>query len=243
MPDLQIQARALGDPTRFAIFRYVADATTEVDIAELTTHFDLNHNSIRQHLAKLVEARLVLESRAAPRGQGRPRLLYAVEPTAESRWGVIGPYEQLSMLLTEVVRSGDLPEEVGRRAGVRHRLGAQVASETPLEEFAQVMGRLGFDPEVEQRKGAVVLTLRSCPYASAVLTDPGTVCQLHLGLARGLAESIGGLEVDQLVPRDPRTTRCEVHCRLVGGPGAPPEGDEPVRSGLQPGEKSARSQK
>lgn len=241
MPDLQIQARALGDPTRYSIFRYLADASVPVDIAELTARFDLNHNSIRQHLAKLVEARLVLESRAAPRGQGRPRLLYAVEPSTESRWGVIGPYEQLSMLLTEVVRSGDQPEEVGRRAGVRHRLGARAASEAPLAEFARVMGRLGFDPDVKQHDGAAVLTLRSCPYSSAVLTDPGTVCQLHLGLARGIAESVGGLAVDQLIPHDPRTARCELHCRLAAGPDEP-AGDETLhRSGPQAGSDSARS--
>ena len=54
---LQEQARALGDPTRHGIFRYVADAARPVDIAELTEHFGVNHNAIRQHLAKLVRAR------------------------------------------------------------------------------------------------------------------------------------------------------------------------------------------
>ena len=64
-PTLQEQARALGDPTRHAIFRYLADAGTPVDVAELTEHFGLNHNAIRQHLAKLVHAGLVTEGRAA----------------------------------------------------------------------------------------------------------------------------------------------------------------------------------
>ena len=45
IPTLQEQARALGDPTRHAIFRYVADAGTPVDVAELTKHFALNHNA------------------------------------------------------------------------------------------------------------------------------------------------------------------------------------------------------
>jgi DNA-binding transcriptional ArsR family regulator len=61
---LQEQARALGDPTRYAIFRYVADApaASPAGIAELTEHLGLNHNAIRQHLAKLCDAGLVVEA-------------------------------------------------------------------------------------------------------------------------------------------------------------------------------------
>ena len=59
MNSLQVQARALGDPTRHEIFRYLIDAGDEVDVAELTNHVGLNHNAVRQHLTKLVDAGLV----------------------------------------------------------------------------------------------------------------------------------------------------------------------------------------
>lgn len=217
MSDLQIQARALGDPTRHAVFRYLADAGAVVDVAELTSHFGLNHNAIRQHLAKLVEANLVVESSAAPSGRGRPRLLYALDPSAESRWGVTGPYERLAMMLTEVVRSGDAPVEVGRRAGLRQRLGHRAASNEPAAAFAEVMGRQGFEPTVAHRGEAIEVTLHTCPFVSAVLTDPDTVCELHLGLAQGIAEAVGGLEVDELIPKDPRRAQCKLRCRLTDG--------------------------
>ena len=68
MTTLQQQARALGDPTRHAIFRYIADGDGPADVAEITAHFGLNHNAIRQHLAKLISAGLVVETTAAPRG-------------------------------------------------------------------------------------------------------------------------------------------------------------------------------
>jgi len=216
--ELQIQARALGDPTRHGVFRYVADAGVPVDVAELTAHFGLNHNAIRQHLAKLVDANLVVESAAAPSGRGRPRLLYALDPSAESRWGVTGPYERLAMLLTEVVRSGDAPEIVGRRAGLRQRLGHREVSNVPAEAFAEVMSRQGFDPVVVQRGEDIEITLQTCPFASAVLTDPDTVCELHLGLARGVAEAVGGLEVNELIPRDPRRAQCKLRCRIIEDP-------------------------
>ncbi|HEX7094249.1 MAG TPA: helix-turn-helix domain-containing protein, partial [Acidimicrobiales bacterium] len=99
MTTLQEQARALGDPTRHAIFRHIADADHPVGIAELTDAFGLNHNAIRQHVAKLVAAGLVIESKATGSGRGRPRLQYVVSPAVEGQWGTTGPYERLSRLL------------------------------------------------------------------------------------------------------------------------------------------------
>src|SRR5690606_4634407 len=113
---LQQQARALGDPTRHSIFRHLLDAARPVGVAQLNERFPLNHNAIRQHLAKLVAAGLVRESKAPAVGRGRPRLLYEVDPSVEGTWGTAGPYERLSTLLVEIIRSGASPEEVGRRA-------------------------------------------------------------------------------------------------------------------------------
>lgn len=216
MSSLQVQARALGDPTRHEIFRYLVDAGTDVDVAELTDHVGLNHNAVRQHLAKLVDAELVEEARARPSGRGRPRLLYRVAPTAESRWGVAGPYERLAVLLAEVVRTGDAPEAVGARAGRRLIMGGSGASVDAVARFEDAMARQGFDPTVQARGDEVEVVLRSCPLASAVLADADTVCQLHLGLARGAAEAIGGIEVDQLEPKDPRRAHCRLRCHLTG---------------------------
>ncbi len=214
MSELQIQARALGDPTRHQIFAYLLDADVPVGVAELTDYVGLNHNAIRQHLAKLVDAHLVLESTAPQQGRGRPRLQYVVDPATESRWGATGPYERLSMLLTEVVRSGEDPVEVGRRAGLRLRLGADAAVE-PVSAFVEQMARQGFDPAVRRDGRSLDVTLQVCPFSSAVLTDPDTVCSLHLGLAQGVAEAVGGIEVDELVPRDPRRAHCRLRCQVT----------------------------
>lgn len=54
MSALQEQARALGDPTRHRILRYVADAGRPVGVAELAEQVALNHNAVRRHLAKLM---------------------------------------------------------------------------------------------------------------------------------------------------------------------------------------------
>jgi len=212
MTTLQQQARALGDPTRHRIFRHIADADEPVTVAELTALLDLNHNAIRQHLAKLVDAGLVSESTAPPGGPGRPRLIYTVDPAADSRWGVTGPYERLSLLLAEIIRTGDTAVEVGRRAG-----RAQPARRTgtdPVADIVEAMAREGFDPEIRRQGDRVDVILRNCPFESTALADPGTVCALHLGLAEGLASGTDGIEVEELTPTDPRRPRCRLHLRI-----------------------------
>jgi predicted ArsR family transcriptional regulator len=203
---LQQQARALGDPTRHSIFRYIADSDGPADVAEMTAHFRLNHNAIRQHLAKLIDAELVVETKASASGRGRPRLQYTVDPAADGRWGVTGPYERLSVMLTEMIRNRESPVEAGARAGRRHHVGG-ASAERALAGITAAMARGGFDPEVRHRRERTEIVLRNCPFESAALADPDTVCSLHLGIAQGLAEGTE-LVVEDLIRRDPRRANC-----------------------------------
>lgn len=214
MNSLQIEARALGDPTRHELFRYIVDAAWPVDVAELTEHLGLHHNAIRQHLSKLVEAGLVLEATSSPVGRGRPRLCYTVDPSAESRWGVTGPYERLALLLTEIIRSGDSPEVVGRRAAHQVQAASSDAAD-PVADLVDAMERHGFEPSAKRRGTQVDIVLGACPFETAALADPDIICGLHLGLALGAADAIGGLVIDELVPRDPRRGLCRLRCHVA----------------------------
>lgn len=213
MNGLQQQARALGDPTRHAIFRYIADADEQVGVAKLTDWFGLNHNAIRQHLAKLLDAGLVVESTVASGGRGRPRLLYEIDPAVESRWGVIGPYERLSLLLSEIITTGDTPQDVGRRAGQNYRSSAADPGDA-VTNMTEAMTRMGFDPVVSRKGTRVDLVLDTCPFVSTALADPGTVCSLHLGMAHGIAEGTATV-VDELVAKDPRRAKCRLRLHTV----------------------------
>jgi predicted ArsR family transcriptional regulator len=196
------------------VFRYITDEQRPVDVAELTEHLGLHHNAIRQHLAKLTEAGLISEGTAPRVGRGRPRLVYTVDPSADSRWGATGPYERLSLMLTEIIRSGDSPVDVGRRFGARADVAASHGAD-PVSDLVDAMERQGFAPVATRRRDQVDIVLRACPFETTALADPDTVCGLHLGMALGVAETLDGVVVDELLPRDPRRGSCRLRCHVA----------------------------
>ena len=211
---LQQEARALGDPTRHRIFRYVADAGRAVTISELTGHVSLNHNAVRQHLAALKDARLVvseLEDRVVP---GRPRLLYRLHPEVLDRWGTTGSYSWLAGLLARAVRHKQDPRQVGRDEGRRQAAGLPGGDRTV--QLTAEMERRGFRPTTTRSGSSTEFVLGRCPFADVARSDPGTVCRLHLGLAEGLAEGLDRLEVERLVAKDPQMAGCRLIVRQRG---------------------------
>jgi predicted ArsR family transcriptional regulator len=215
-PTLLAQSRALGDPTRHAIFQYVRDALRPVGVAEMTAHFGLNHNAIRQHLAKLRDASLVIEERGRSAGPGRPPLQYRPTPGAVERWGGAGPFEALSMMLLDLLRGEGSPEEVGRRAGYRLAVeyGADAAAVDILDAIAR---RLGFEPRVEDTPVGTDVVLDRCPFLGPADAAPEIVCRLHLGIAEGIADAAADdSTIQDLVIRPPRRAGCRIQ---VGTPG------------------------
>ena len=213
--ELQQEARALGDPTRHRLFRYVAEASRPVGVAELTDFVQLNHNAVRQHLAVLKDAGLVVEEVEERSRPGRPRLLYRLAPETAGRWGTPGAYAWLAGLLSDAVRRRLEPRQVGRQEG--HRRGAELAgSGESVQLLEGEIERRGFRPTRMERGRKVEFVLGRCPFADVADSDPDTVCQLHLGLAEGLAEALGGLDVEGLVAKDPRRAGCRLTVRRQG---------------------------
>jgi predicted ArsR family transcriptional regulator len=211
---LQQQARALGDPTRHAIYRQLAEAGGPVGIAELVEGVGVSHNAVRQHLAKLVDARLVVERRASPTGPGRPRLVYEVDPVAASTWGGPGPYERLSRLLLEVIRSGRTPEDVGRAAADSFRVPEPTGD--AVVDLQGAMARQGFEPEARTVRSGAEVVLHTCPFESIASADRDVVCSLHLGIADGLTDG-STMSVGELVANDPRRADCRIRLRAPDG--------------------------
>lgn len=212
----QREAKALGDPTRHRLFRHIAEASEPVGVAELTALVRLNHNAVRQHLAVLRDAGLVVEGVEQRSRPGRPRLLYRLAPEAAGRWGTPGGYAWLASLLSDAVRRRLEPRQVGRQDG--HLRGAELAGGGDrLDLLEEELERRGFRPTRTERGRKVELALGRCPFADVAEPNPDTVCQLHLGLAEGLAEGLGGLDVEGLIPKNPHRAGCRLIVRRHAG--------------------------
>ncbi len=208
---VQRQARALGDPTRHAIFRHVAAAGEPVRVAGLAKHFGLNHNAVRQHLAKLCDAGLLIEDQAPRSGPGRPALQYRSSPEAASAWDTLGAYSQLAVMLAEAISSGRSPREVGAETG---RRVASADRADAVDELQAEMARRGFHPRRVDGTSSIELVLQRCAFQVVALANPEVVCQLHLGLAEGITDALGGdVEVAGLVAENAEQANCRLEVR------------------------------
>jgi predicted ArsR family transcriptional regulator len=212
--NLQPEAKALASPTRYRIFRYIAESARPVTVGELTSYLGFNHNAIRQHLAVLVDAGLITGTVEPARGRGRPRLLYRLDPETAGFWETAGPYQYLASLLASAAQDGLNPREAGQAAGRKAaRLVDVDGNLDPAGGIESQLQQRGFRPERIEKGSRVDFVLGHCPFAAVAADHPGSVCQLHLGLLEGLAENVTGLEVVRLVNKNPHRAGCRVVLR------------------------------
>lgn len=219
------QARALGHATRHAIFQLIDGADEPPGVRELADALGLHHSAVRQHLAQLLEADLVLEERDAVVRRGRPRQVYRRAPGVLGVWGSENHFERLAALLLDAVRTRAEPRAVGRDAGwaVATSPAEQEAARgrRAYDVLTDLVAAHGFAPVQAGPPSAPELVLERCPYASLATAAPDIVCELHRGLAEGMAEGLAGCEgpvrVVKLLRRDPVVAGC----RLVLRPAAP----------------------
>jgi predicted ArsR family transcriptional regulator len=215
---VQRQARALGDPTRYDIFRFVAASPGPVRVATLAEYLGFNHNAVRQHLAKLTEAGLLTEERAFPTTTGRPPLEYRMAPTAMGSWGAPGPYELLALMLLEIAE-GHSPAEAGADAGRALASGCPPDA-NPLDTLEAEMARRGFEPRRVVNGPTTEFVLHRCPFVAAATAHPEVVCEIHRGLAAGILDGMNAeQQVSELVVHAPADAGCRL--RIERRPPAP----------------------
>ena len=215
-PDpVERRAQALAEPARRRVWDAVRAAPVPVGVAELAESLGVHPNTVRLHLARLVEAELVAEEVEADRHPGRPGYRYraaGTDPVAEAV-----AYRRLATLLAQAVRAGTGARAAGRAAGAAD--AARLAGSDPVEAILHALAAEGFAPEVAQTSSErVEVVLRACPFADAAAEDPATICQLHLGLAEGAAQAIGGLTVDGLRINEPHRAGCQLQLHRVPQP-------------------------
>lgn len=216
----EARVRALAEPARRRVWDAVRAAGRPVGVAELARRCGVHPNTIRLHLARLVDAGLVAEEREPDRHPGRPG--YRYRPLAEDPVSEAVAYRRLAGLLASALRRGESARQAGRAAGARAATAAGAAAAVardggdPVAAVIDVLAEEGFDPEpVRLSASAVEIVLRRCPFWEVAAEDPAVVCELHRGLAEGAAESIGGLTVEGLQVAEPGRGACRLRLRVV----------------------------
>ncbi len=212
--EMQRQAKALGEPSRFRLFRHIVEADDPVLVAELTELLGFHHNAIRQHLAVLVEAGLVAETverRATP---GRPRKRYSPRLDALDAFGPLaGSYQRLADLLLDLATGSDEPYAVGRRAETEATGPTPEDRADPVPGLVDQLTVSGFQPSLVDE----TIVLGHCPFADVAARSPGVICELHRGLLDGHLDRCGSELQADLRPRDPHQAGCEVILRPSSG--------------------------
>src|ERR1051326_6703094 len=120
--DLLAMLKALGDETRFSMYRELASSTRGMSAQELADSLGLHANTVRLHLERLREAGLV-EVEAVHRGTvGRPQHVYSLAPGAPG----VGFDPPSHTLLARPPRSRSCVKAL---TGKMHRLGFDPSSE------------------------------------------------------------------------------------------------------------------
>jgi predicted ArsR family transcriptional regulator len=216
---LQRQAHALGNPTRFAIFKDVAKAGVPVRVAALVERFGLNHNAIRQHLAKLCQAELLVEEFAPRTGPGRPALQYRLAADVAGTWGTASPYERLAVLLLEMAAEGLSAKEVGAQAARRAAAGAAAdVDRPPMDHLVALLRQHGFEVQNIDGSAEVGMVLGCPPCSLASHAHAKIACGLHRDLAEGILLGLGSqLEVIHVRVEGPGPPACTLELRPTQG--------------------------
>lgn len=191
--------------SRAALVEALRRGGRAMTVQELADAVGLHTNSVRFHLARLIQAGAVREERSAPTGPGRPRLVYSIATGAgggEDGYQLLA--EALSEHLAQVLPD---PDEVAIRAGEQRArrmmhggAARQPATEAEGRELVTALMReYGFDPEWDP--DGERLWLRNCPLRPLSDREPSVTCSVHLGLLRGTLDAAATpLEVTSLDP-------------------------------------------
>jgi predicted ArsR family transcriptional regulator len=195
-------ARALGEDTRFRIYRHLCRSDAPVAVTALADEFSLHPNAIRQHLSRLEQANLVV-SRAerGGGGAGRPRRLYEAASEAIDFAHPPRSMQALVAVLAEAVEA--LPSDdralvaFGREWGrswaarrKRDRGGTPRSRRRRAELLSGELREWGWRPDVTRDNGDVRLTTGRCLWRDLVPASNGRCCSLEEGLLTGMTEGL-----------------------------------------------------
>ncbi len=215
--DVNRDIDALSQLTRAELFDVLCQIRRPASTDELAERLGRHPNGIRQHLERMRESGLVLRE-LDRRGRGRPRDLWAVDPTAKPGGHDPTAYAELGNWLARAIDGGPVNPEAIEAKG--YEIGLELADAghvgtDPLTRFRDALSAMGFQPSIEPSPSPeVAVCLNNCPYRDVARDRQPLICALHKGVSAGLLESIDPTaELTGLEPRDPDKAGCMIRIR------------------------------
>ncbi len=208
--------QALGDETRYALYRELAGSPRAVGAPELAERLGLHANTVRMHLERMRDAGLV-EVEPVHRGTvGRPQHVYRLAPGAPGLEFDPPAHAVLAGLLAAMAErlgaDATDAEELGRAWG--RDTARRTKGRACIEQLSAQLAQLGFDPEVEADGDTTRVTFLQCPFRDLAEAYPELVCNLHRGICAGVLDRAGAGSVEHfstLYDPDP------CHVSVAGG--------------------------
>lgn len=192
---------ALASEARARILRLLRASPKPLSAQELASASGQPLTTMRFHLESLATAGLVAGSGALPDGRGRPRLLYVAAMGGASGSGKDEGYRWLSEVLTEAWAEAPAlaPAVRAEAAGLRWakantRTAPSRSAQDVVDAVTAVFTEFGFEPETVGTGMQTELRLNACPFIEVARRHQDVVCNVHLGLMKGL---IGGSAGDR----------------------------------------------
>ena len=203
----------LASVSRTALLELLRSGRGPWGVGQVAEQVGLHPNTVRSHLDLLVKFGYAVRHAEAPRGPGRPRMVY--EATAAPDDGT--NYRLLAEVLARhLLATSERPGEVAVSAGRDWATGvglgggpgtrtgtvadAPVISEQDaVAAVVRMLADSGFVPEVSP--DGTVINLHHCPFRELALSHPDVVCGVHLGIIQGALVELGApVQATRLVP-------------------------------------------
>ena len=193
-------------------------------VPEVARRTDLHPNTVRFHLERLEHDGLVSRQVRRSGEPGRPPLTYTANPVPDAG-REHREFAQLAEVLAQLTTrlSADpvtAAIEAGRSWGLTRAAEPVEPGDTAgaIGTLVTALNEIGFVPEVRATAEGVTIVHRHCPFLEVAQNHPDVVCSVHLGLMRGIMESVDApVATERLVPFA-SPAGCEAH--LTSSPGA-----------------------
>jgi predicted ArsR family transcriptional regulator len=199
--DVATVIAAFDDPTRRALYRYVADADHDVSRDEAATAVGAPRGRSAFHLDKLADSGLLstvfrrLNERSGP-GAGRPAKLYRRSGLAPDvsipprRYMLAGEILTSALDMLQAPAAEAAVRDAARAQG-RHAVAADGAASLSAQSLDSTLAALGYEPEAEAGGD---IALRNCPFRALVLRSEQRTCAMNQAFLEGVLIGLGDSE-------------------------------------------------